>query len=121
MTSKTSGRRPVRRWIEVAILVLGLSTLVADGGLRQDEIECEEAVSYLQGCCPDFAGASIACVHDSGCGSTVEPALSIEESQGILSQGCSQIVGSGLCERVKNLRSPGDDAWDTSCLFTVCP
>src|ERR1700761_6019438 len=99
----------VRRWLRRAVAVLGLSTLVANGGLRQDELDCEQAIAYLQGCCPDFGGATVACSYDSGCGTTVSTALSIEESQCILSESCSQIVASGLCEKVKNLPSPTSD------------
>jgi hypothetical protein len=107
--------------------VLGVTALMADGGLRQDELDCEDAVAYLQGCCPDFAGATVACVHDTGCGSTRQTALSIEESQCILAESCDQIVASRLCERVKNLPSPTtdistDNLADTSTSHPpVCP
>ncbi len=115
-----------RRWAMRVVAVLGLSTLVADGGLRQDEIDCEQAVAYLQGCCPDWAGATVACTYDSGCGSTTETALSIDQSQCILGESCSQIVATGICDRVKNLTSPtvddgfGGDSTTTSPA-QVCP
>jgi hypothetical protein len=97
---------------------------VADGGLRQDELECEEAVSYLQGCCPSFAGATVTCVHDVGCGVGSETALSIDESECILAESCDQIVASHLCERVKNLPSPMVNSIDPSKATShppVCP
>ncbi len=125
MTStKSSALRPLAwRWIKRVVCVLGVSTLVADGGLRQDEIDCENAISYLQGCCPDFTGETVACVHDEGCGTITDTALSIEESQCIVAESCAQVVSSGICERVKNLPSPSlDQNDDTSTTHApLCP
>jgi hypothetical protein len=123
MKSTTTTRAVVWRWTRRAVAVLGLSALVADGGLRQDELDCEEAVAYLQGCCPDFAGATVACAHDSGCGTTVETALSIDESQCIVAQSCNQIVASGICDKVKNLPSPTMDSINGTSTShpPVCP
>jgi hypothetical protein len=111
------------RWIRRGTAVLGLTALIAGGGLRQDEIDCEQAVSFLQGCCPDWAGATVSCVQDTGCGTSVSPALSIDESQCILAESCAQVVQSGLCERVKNLVSPSVDTLaDASTSHPpVCP
>jgi hypothetical protein len=123
MTSTTARRQAVWRWVRRAACAAGLSALVASGGLRQDEIECEEAVAYLQGCCPDFSGATVACRHDSGCGVSVATALSVDESQCILAQSCAQIAAAGLCEKVKNLPSPSTDTWDETSTShpPVCP
>jgi hypothetical protein len=132
MTKTTTGddcpasawRRTAWRWARRALCILGLSALVADGGLRQDELDCEEAVSYLQGCCPDFGGATVACVHDVGCQTGVETALSIEESQCILAESCDQVMATGLCEKVKNLPSPMVNGFDPSQATShppVCP
>jgi hypothetical protein len=123
MTRMTSVRRAMGPWVWRGALLLGPALLIA-GGLRQDELDCEQAVSYLQGCCPAFAGATVRCVAASGCGTSVSPALSIEESQCILAESCDQVIDSGLCERVKNLPSPTvdtfDDAGDVSHPL-VCP
>jgi hypothetical protein len=92
---------------------------MGDLGLREDELDCEEAVAYLDTCCPDFAGGSIACVYTSGCDTTTQPAISIEESQSILGQSCAQIVAAGLCTTLKDAYSPtsgdlfGDDAFSS--------
>ena len=124
-TPSTLGRHRATawRWIRVAICALGVSTLVADGGLRQDEIDCEEAISYLDGCCPGFQGGTVACVHDSGCGTVTDTALSIEESQCIVAESCDQIVSSGICARVTNLPSPSIDTNDGTEVThaPVCP
>lgn len=111
------------RWMQRVVCVLGVSTLVAGGGLRQDELDCENAVSYLQGCCPGFTGGTVACVHDDGCGTVTDTALSISESQCIVAETCDQILSSGICDRVTNLASPTQDsADDTSTSHPpVCP
>jgi len=126
MTSTRSGggrTSAVTRWIKLVIGILGLSTLVADGGLTQDQLDCEEAVSYLQGCCPGFqASETVACESDQGCGSSTEPALSISDSQCIVSLSCSDLVSQGICARVVNLSSPtSDEGTTTGDHPSVCP
>lgn len=111
------------RWIRLAVGILGLSTLVADGGLTQDQLDCEEAVSYLQGCCPGFRqNETISCQTEEGCGTSTEPALSISESQCIVSLSCSDVVNQGICARVQNLSSPTTgDGTTTGSHPAVCP
>jgi hypothetical protein len=97
-----------KRWrlLRFALAALGLSTLVASGGLREDEIDCEKAVAYLQGCCPGFAQSeTLACEFVDGCG-VIDPALSISQSECILGESCAQLVASGVCERARNANSP---------------
>jgi hypothetical protein len=121
MTTMTTARRAT--WMRRGAMLLVPALMIA-GGLRQDELDCEEAVAYLQGCCPDFGGATIQCVANTGCLTSVSPALSIQESQCIRSESCDQVVQSGLCERVKNLPSPTvDDLNDASDIShpPVCP
>ena len=94
------------RYLRLALAALGLSTLMADGGLREDEIDCEQAVAHLQECCPGFARTeTLQCEYNDGCG-TIDPALSIDQSLCILGESCAQIVSSGLCDRARNLPSP---------------
>jgi len=124
-----------RRAFQIALIVLGFSTLMADGGLREDEIDCEEAVSYLQQCCPHFKQTeTLQCEYSDGCGVT-EPALSIDQSQCILGLSCQQIVANGICEKARNLASPSTgtdldlgfgggfsaDDGSSSTPGTVCP
>jgi hypothetical protein len=122
-STKSTAQNTAWRWVQRVVCVLGVSTLVAGGGLRQDEVDCEDAIAYLQGCCPDFTGSTVACVHDEGCGEVTDTALSIAESQCITGDTCEQIVSAGICERVKNLASPTqDDVNDTSTSHPpVCP
>jgi hypothetical protein len=106
------------RWIRLALGALALSTLVAGGGLRQDELDCEQAVAHLQECCPDFGTATIACVSSRGC-DVSEPALSIQESQCVIDRACADLVASGLCAATHDLESPHED--DTGTLVTHPP
>jgi hypothetical protein len=99
MTPPSPHPSRARRWLARAIAVFGLTTLMADGGLRQDELDCEEAASYLQSCCPDFT-ITFSCTYSSGCDDTVVPDLSIDQSQCILAESCEEIVSSGVCTRL---------------------
>jgi hypothetical protein len=94
------------RFVRLALVLVGASMLMADFGLREDEIDCEKAVAWLQSCCPGFARAeTLRCEYDSGCGVT-EPAISISDSQCILGESCDELKASGICERAANLPSP---------------
>jgi len=95
-------------WLRLALSAAALSTLVAGGGLRQDEIDCEQAVAHLQDCCPDFGTATIACVSSQGC-DVSDPALSIAESQCILDRSCESLIASGLCAATHDLESRHQD------------
>jgi hypothetical protein len=120
---RASTEKSAMRWIKRGVGILGLSTLIADGGLSQDQLDCEEAVSYLQGCCPGFqASETVACESDQGCGTSTDPALSISDSQCIVSLSCSDLVSRGICARVQNLPSPmTDDGTTTGDHGAVCP
>ncbi|MFT3764260.1 MAG: hypothetical protein QM820_01870 [Minicystis sp.] len=109
----TPMRRPAGKparygWIRAVVAVLGLSTLVAGGGLREDELECEQAVAHLQSCCPGFETAQIRCVYSDTCSLTL-PALSIAESECIMKRSCDEIIASKLCEATQDSESPHEN------------
>lgn len=83
----------------VAVLVL-----LSCGDMRQDELDCEEAVSHLASCCPGFDSSAIECFYVSGCTSNEYPAISIPQSQCIRGEDCSRLVTTGVCSRAQ-------DAW----------
>ncbi|APR77320.1 Hypothetical protein A7982_02667 [Minicystis rosea] len=98
----TPVRSPARfRWIRSVTVVIGFSLLVAGGGLREDELECEQAFAHLKACCPDFDHTEISCVYSTFC-NLVLPDLSIPESQCIVQRSCEDIVQGGICERARN-------------------
>ena len=84
----------------------------ACGGIKQDEIDCEEALSHLQGCCPDFVANEVQCessqtTTDDGCNTvttTTYPALSSAERSCILGEACGELVASGVCDRAQAAR-----------------
>ena len=106
--NKTTPPRPgARRWIMRAVAVLGLSTLMADGGLREDEIDCEEARGLPAELLPGLGRRDGGLLLRLGVRQRhPETALSIDDSQCILAESCSQIVSSGMCDKVTNLASP---------------
>jgi hypothetical protein len=111
-------RRLASSWIAVAAIAL----LFACGDMRQDELDCEEAVSHLQDCCPHFDSSKIDCTYTSAC-STTYPAISIPQSACIRSQSCSQLVSAGVCGRAQSAW-PVTDRGTTSnesSPDTVCP
>jgi hypothetical protein len=105
------------------VTAVGLAVLFACGGpLRQDELDCEEAVSVLEGCCPDFAGSSVQCVETDSCNGATYPAISEDDSACIRRESCAELVSSGVCQRAQQAQPYGindPDASETPA--QVCP
>jgi hypothetical protein len=69
------------------------------GGLRDDELDCEQAASQLASCCPGFEPTELSCAYGpSGC-NTSFPALTVAESECIVSESCPTLVSTGVCAR----------------------
>jgi hypothetical protein len=100
-----------------AVLTAAAVALVFACGdaLQQDELDCEEAVSYLEGCCPGFDTRGLSCV-DNGCGGH-NPDISEPQSACIRAEGCHELVASGVCERAQQAL-PGSNGTSTT---QVCP
>jgi hypothetical protein len=88
------------------MLLVALSPLLlGSSDLREDQFECEQAVSHLKGCCPaSFDPTKVACDYESGCGSTQYPALGVDDSKCIEQKSCDQILASGVCSAVEGLQ-----------------
>lgn len=69
-------------------------------GFRQDELECEEAVTHLTDCCPGFNPTKINCTHEAACDLQNVTALPVLESQCILRESCETIVKTKVCDRL---------------------
>jgi hypothetical protein len=84
-----------------------IAVLFACGApLRQDELDCEEAVSVLASCCPGFQDSQLQCVYNAaGCSGTTYPALTMGDSSCIRSETCATLVSSGVCSRAQSARS----------------
>jgi hypothetical protein len=100
------------RVLQLSLVGSGLLLLVAQNDFREDVLECEQAVAHLIECCPNFVHASVQCVHDEGCGTRTDPALSLNESHCIENRSCEDVRDSGLCMRTQNLGSPTFDEED---------
>jgi hypothetical protein len=72
------------------VAVLGLTAL---GGVRRDELACEEAVARLIACCPKADPEEYQCFYKGGgCGSKeVLPELTEAESQAVIEADCQTL------------------------------
>jgi hypothetical protein len=107
------------------LTALAIGVLFACGdSLQQSELDCEEAVSVLIGCCPGFQAPQLQCVYDDqGCNGTTYPALSSDDSTCIRSESCASLVKSGVCARAQNAKSYvlGGSDGASSPPAPVCP
>ncbi|MBI4699570.1 MAG: hypothetical protein HY744_00140 [Deltaproteobacteria bacterium] len=107
----------------IAALSLVVLATAGGSGLREDELECEQAAAHLLRCCPTLHPGALACQYETGCGPTVETTFSVPESQCIQSLSCEQIDERRLCERVADLDPPvvHFDDGGTESRYEVCP
>jgi hypothetical protein len=84
-----------------------------DNNFRPDVIECEDALSRLETCCPGFDAAPVLCnfYYDKsgGCGpvetNSVKPAFDESESRCIRDRSCDALVREKVCERAQAARA----------------
>lgn len=123
-------------YVPIALLMLVLflprrgSADSKDGNnFRESVIQCEEALSYLEDCCPGFDATQVACHYfysdstDCSGHRSVEhdePDLSEDESACILDRSCNDLVTQGVCQRVATLHVTQGDAGAVSTA-KVCP
>jgi len=107
------------------VVGLGIAVLFACGNpLQQNELDCEEAVSVLEGCCPGFQSSQLQCIYnDQGCAGTTYPAISEDDSTCIRGESCAQLVSTGVCTRAQSARAYtlGGTYNTTSQPPAVCP
>jgi hypothetical protein len=105
----------------------GIALLFSCGDqLLPDEIDCEEAVSYLEHCCPGFQPGRLACVYkQEGCSGATHPALSVDDSTCIRGESCSTLAATGVCDRAQHAMSVTYDPEDPNSQLpppdVVCP
>jgi len=86
-----------------SILLAGFAmvTLTAvDLSVREDELECEQAVAHLVSCCPGFDPSSVICEYQA---CSVHPDLLLAESLCIVALDCGDVRARGLCTSVPAL------------------
>ncbi len=110
---------PRRTWLALAA---GLFLPLACGLIREDELECEQAVAHLIACCPGFQPNNIACNHESSCGSTTYPSLPLDESKCLEALDCAGVRLGGYCARAQHaVRRHEEDDAPTTQHTSVCP
>ena len=71
------------------------------GFVREDEIECEEAVAHLEHCCVEFPSAKVSCDFIAGCTEPdIHPDLSIEFAECVQAMDCDALRARDLCARI---------------------
>jgi hypothetical protein len=104
----------------VALLVVAPMCLQ---GVREDELQCEEASAHLDNCCPHFDPTEVGCTHgDLACGER-DIRLTVDESQCLRSLDCEQIRERELCERVEHVSFhwEGDAGYQPDEEEALCP
>src|SRR5262249_3541736 len=88
-----------RRWVR--FLGVFAMCLPATQCLRNDEVDCEEAVQHMIQCCPGFNPNAIQCEYYNGCDLSY-PDLTTRESSCILDTSCTGLRNNGICARVQS-------------------
>lgn len=108
--------------VKIALLALAVAGVTgAFVALREDELECEEAVAHLEGCCDDFSPHQVECEYVSGCGEETWPDLSVEEANCIEALECDEVRARDLCTKVPILEPRGRRDGGVLPRSTVCP
>jgi hypothetical protein len=95
-----------RRWLRFfGVLAM---CLPATQCLRNDEVDCEEAVKRMEDCCPGFNHDAVQCVFNDGCGISY-PDLTPGESSCIIGASCNALLGAGVCQRVEQRSAHSND------------
>jgi hypothetical protein len=93
---------------------LALTGLGFSNGIREDELECEEAIAHIQGCCPGFTAQEAVCLHSEGCEEDSPPLLDLGQSRCIQDLECGRVRAS-YCSGANTMTGAESDA------PAVCP
>jgi hypothetical protein len=117
LRGRVGGRRRAHHDLSALMTAAAVALLFACGdALQQDELDCEEAVSHLEGCCRGFNSSGLRCVDKQGCDSSEYPDISEQQSACIRAESCQELVATGVCERAQNAL-PGSGGRSSQ----VCP
>lgn len=105
--SESRPTRPTGRRRFALLIVVVIGALPMTQCLRQDEVECEEAVALLKECCPGFDAKIINCEFSPGSCTTdaVYPTLSTADSECMLGKSCDALNADKTCQRVLDLNA----------------
>src|SRR5258706_11886193 len=93
--------RHAKRAVSGVVSVAVLLALLCCGGLDEEELSCEEAVSRLDECCPSFDDRAIDCVYKGGGCVNKHPAISGSQSRCIRAMSCGDLASRGVCARAQ--------------------
>lgn len=79
-----------------AVVVLVFACSWACGGIDDNELHCEEAVSHLEECCDGFDARRFQCDEESTC-ATREPDFADRASECIRDRSCEVLRAQGTC------------------------
>lgn len=87
-----------RRAALACVVWCGLS--VRCGTLRQEELECEEAVARLYECCPSAPLSEVNCTYEEGgCeGEPRVPDIPVRQSRCVRTLSCLELTTQGVCD-----------------------
>ena len=93
--------------LPLAACTVVLCSFACGDALHQDELDCEEAVSHLEACCPGFvASSNLRCIYDDpGCGTVTEPAIPEDAAGCIRNKSCDTVVQDGVCAAIASAQA----------------
>jgi hypothetical protein len=101
MVAQSADHRALSRLLFSApalVLLLYGAAPLSTSGLREDEVQCEEAKAHLLDCCAPFTGLLDCEFIDHGCGATY-PNLDVEQSRELQRRSCDDLRANGSCEK----------------------
>lgn len=109
-------RRTLRAVLFVAPVLVALAA--SCNGMREDELQCEQAVLRLRECCPGFEPMAVSCYYDESqdCnGNTTGrsyPAIQLDDARCIEQKSCTDLRSTGLCDSAQKARRRVDSNGD---------
>jgi hypothetical protein len=94
------------------LVLLGLGVQSAPvPGLREDEVQCEEAHAYIEACCSPVYSSNLSCryVDEGGCNPPLLPDLNTYDSRALENDSCSTIIAAGYCDKQFDHTPPADE------------
>ncbi len=80
-------------WVLCALALLLPRPAAPESEIREDEVECEEAVAHLVQCCPGFDPTKVNCEYlaPQGCSGGRQPELDVDTSRAIRRLACAEV------------------------------
>jgi hypothetical protein len=86
----------------VLLVPIAVAIALSCGSVRDDELQCEEAVSKLENCCPGFDIGRVRCEYSS-CDDSRNPDIDVNGAECIRATSCASLMTSGKCANLTRL------------------